>query len=159
MQIAFVGTNSKDIFSRLIKWFTKSMWTHCMLVLDDTIDGDKIVIEASAKRGIQMTLLSKFSGRPIEIYQDSLDLWHINSIKPYIGNNYGYLQLIGIALVKIFKLKKNPFSKDQVCSELVLQWLLHSPYSSKFKHLDLNLTSPEDLYKIISKDSDFKLLV
>ena len=156
MKIAFVGTNSTNIFPKLIKWFTKSQWTHVMLVLDETRDGDSIVIEASAKHGISITLLSKFNGRPMELFQDKLDIWSIDSIKSYIGNTYGYLQLFGIALVKIFKLKKNPFSKDEVCSELVLGWLLSTPYSSKFKDLDKNITSPEDLYRIIKQDPNFE---
>ena len=109
MKIAFVGTNSTNIVSRLIKWFTNSNWTHAMLILDDTIDGDAIVIEASASHGIQLSLLSKFKNRPMEVFQDKNDIWDINPIKRYIGNNYGYLQLLGVALVKLFKLEKNPF--------------------------------------------------
>ena len=40
--------------------------------------------------------------------------------------DYGYLQILGIALVKLFRLKKNPLSRGrrrQVCSEVVLGYL------------------------------------
>lgn len=42
------------------------------------------------------------------------------------GLNYGIMQIFGILLVKIFKLKKNPLSqgrKSQVCSEVVGRFL------------------------------------
>lgn len=42
------------------------------------------------------------------------------------GVNYGYKQIFGILLVKLFRLKKNPLSegrKSQVCSEIVGRFL------------------------------------
>lgn len=154
MKIAFV-TSADNLLSKLIKWFTKSQWTHVMLILDDTVDGDSIIIEASALHGICLNLLSKYANRKLEIYKDIQDIWDINAIKSYIGQNYGYLQLLGIGLVKIFKLKHNPFGKSEVCSELVLHWLLTTPYSSEFKDLDPNIVSPEDIYRILCKSSNF----
>lgn len=156
MKIAFVGTNSDSFFSKAIKWFTKSKWTHAMLVLDDTLDGDAIIVEASGRHGVILNLMSKFQHRPMEIFKDKQDIWDINSIKPYLGDSYGYLQIFGIALVKIFKLKKNPFDSGEVCSELVLNWLLASPYKSQFSGLNKNLASPEDLYQIIKQSADFE---
>ena len=157
MKIAFVASTD-NLLSKLIKWFTKSQWTHVMLILDDTVDGDSVIVEASALHGLALNLLSKYARRKLEIFQDKQDIWDINSIKVYIGNNYGYLQLLGIGLAKIFKLNKNPFSSNKICSELVLEWLLQTNYVNEFQYLDPNLVSPEDLYNIISKSSNFKLI-
>lgn len=156
MKIAFTSSNS--IVAKAIKWFTNSKWSHAMLILDDTIDGDSIVVEASPKHGIQLSLLSKSSNHPIEVFQDVQDIWDINPIKASIGHNYGYLQILGFVLARAFSLKHNPFGKNEVCSELVLEWLLHTPYINEFKHLDPNLVSPQDLYEIISKSDSFKRL-
>lgn len=43
-----------------------------------------------------------------------------------LGTDYGYLQLVGIGLHRLFRLRKNPFSDgktSQVCSELVFYFL------------------------------------
>jgi len=62
------------------------------------------------------------------------------------GVNYGYKQIFGILLVKVFGLKKNPLSqgrKSQVCSEVVgrfLQEILNVGHS-----LNLDTAGPKDI--------------
>jgi len=158
MKLMFCKNDNKSLFDKLVLYFTKSKFSHAALIIDDTIDGDAIVVEATARHGIGFNLLSHFSHREVEIYEDVNGIRDINALKPYIGHNYGYLQLLGIALVKIFKLKKNPFPDNEVCSELVLDWLLASQYSDEFKHLDPDTVSPGDLYDIVSKSPNFRKL-
>lgn len=67
------------------------------------------------------------------------------------GSNYGYLQNLGILIVKFasfFNIKiNNPFKKGWNCSELVL-YMLNQIYND-FKHLDKNIVTPKDLYKAL----------
>lgn len=83
------------------------------------------------------------------------DLW--DKIKRYdlhepAGENYGMLQNVGIALVgflRIFGIRAtNPFKSGWNCSEFVLKILKDIDYN-KYKHLDGNLVTPKDLYKIL----------
>ena len=65
--------------------------------------------------------------------------------------DYGYTQLFGILLVRLFGLKKNPLSqgrKSQVCSEIVgrfIQEILGFGYE-----LDLDVSGPRDIHKTLS---------
>jgi hypothetical protein len=66
------------------------------------------------------------------------------------GEKYGMLQAIGMAVSRIFRLKKNYFSQKNsfVCSEIVLICLEEMGYRTKY---DLELVSPKDIYYFLSK--------
>lgn len=153
MKIAFVSSSGWT--SRLIQWFTDSRWSHAMLVLDQTLDGDHLVLEA-VMSGVRVNFLSNFQPKELEIYDTITEDWNCNSVKQYIGSKYGKLQIIGFVIAKLFGLKNNPIGQGIICSELVLLYLINSPFSTEFKDLELNKTSPEDLYEIIIKSSSFK---
>lgn len=126
-----------------------------MLVLDQTLDGDHLVLEA-VMSGVRVNFLSNFTPKELEIYTTIPDDWNINSVKQYIGTKYGKLQIVGYTIAKIFGLKHNPIGQGIICSELVLLYLITSPLSNEFKKLQLNKTSPQDLYQIISQNPNFK---
>lgn len=74
------------------------------------------------------------------------------------GINYGFKQLVGIGLVKLFRLKKNPFSdgrKSQVCSEIVGRFL--QEIVGVGEQLRLDTASPKDIQLLLdSKPSVFR---
>lgn len=156
MQIAFVSSSGWQ--SNLIRYFTKSKWSHVMLVLDHTLDGDHLVLEAKRTTGVHLNFLSNFEPKELEIYDTVVEDWDINSVKQYIGTRYGTMQAIGYGIAKIFGLKNNPVGQGIICSELVLMYLINSRYASEFTHLQLNKTSPQDLYAIILSSPSFKKL-
>lgn len=159
MKIAFTYPKNNGLVSRLISWVTKSKWSHVLLIVDDALDDDPIILESSAYGGVKLNILSKYSDSyNFEIYETIDDHWDINMLRPYIGSKYGYFQILGFALSKLFGLKKNPFGQGVICSEFVLLYLINSPYKMDFHMLQLNKTSPEDLYRIISKSPNFKLI-
>lgn len=127
-----------------------------MLILDDTLDGDKLVLESTLSGGVKLSLLSNFKPEELEIYETTPEHWNIDAVKKYLGTRYGVFQIIGFIIAKTFGLKNNPIGQGVICSELVLMYLLNSPFSNDFKHLRLNKTSPEDLYEIIVKSLSFK---
>ena len=65
--------------------------------------------------------------------------------------DYGYTQLLGILLVRVFGLSKNPLSqgrKSQVCSEIVgrfLQEILGIGHN-----LDLDVAGPKDIFETLT---------
>lgn len=151
MKIAFI--TSDKLLSRLIRWFTNSKWSHCLLILDDTLWQDAIIFEASLF-GVRINFWSTYKDYKSEIYTIRRPA-SPKCLYKFIGKNYGYLQLVGDALVKIFRLKSNPFTADYVCSEIVLRFLKENDFK-EFANLDANLASPEDLYKIIQNNENFR---
>ena len=73
------------------------------------------------------------------------------------GVSYGFKQILGIGLVKLFNLKKNPLSegrKSQVCSEVVgrfLQEILNIGHE-----LDLDVASPKDIQEALKERYDYQ---
>lgn len=155
MKIVFSTSRNPNFFSRAIKWYTKSKWSHVFLKLDDKIQKDGLIIESAGHGGVHIDVFSKHKDKILEVYQLKNDYNDIRCLYPYIGDNYGYLQIIGYPIAKLLNLKKNPFGGGYVCSELVLRWLSKSPLSKEFEHLTYNETTPQDLYEIISKSDSF----
>jgi len=152
MKIAFIS--SQGGFSSIIRWITKSKWSHVLIILDDELEGDALTFEASALRGVRLNLWSESSYHPHEIYE----VLQPTSPKPlykYFGSNYGYLQILGFGVAKVLKLKHNPFTKDYVCSELALRFLLDNNVQG-LESLEPNLATPEDLYENLVKNPNFK---
>lgn len=150
MKIAF--TTSPNWFSRAIRWFTKSQWSHCLLILDDSLWEDALIFEASAW-GVRISLWSKYESHAHEVYSINRPCTS-KVLYKFLGAKYGYLQIFGDALAKTFKLKHNPFTKDYVCSEIVLRFLKENGFN-EFDVLDPNLASPEDLRKILLYSNNF----
>ena len=72
----------------------------------------------------------------------------------YAGLKYGKKQILGIALVSVFNLKKNPFAdgmRSQVCSELVGRFLEEVlKIDTKF---DLDIAGPKEINLILSEEA------
>lgn len=68
------------------------------------------------------------------------------------GLPYGVLEILGIVLAGIFKLKKNVFAnKDKyICSEWVAEQLTYLGYTFD---KELDLIKPSDVYKVLSNSS------
>ncbi len=116
---------------------------------------DSVIAEASFYGGVKLNLLSKYSDH-VDIYNmEIIDLGDIETLESNdilisrIGDKYGYAQIFGEILAKIFRLEKNPITKDEVCSEYVALVLQKSKLSKEFEDIDVNKVSPEDLYRKI----------
>lgn len=154
MKIAF--TRSNGLGAKLIRWFTKSEWSHCLIVLDDDVEGESLCLESSLSGGVKLSLWSKHKQYTKKVYTIKKRT-SIKPLYPYIGRNYGYLQILGYPIAKLFKLKENPFKKDFVCSEIVLRFLLKNKFQ-EFAVLNPDIATPEDIHKLISKSSNFQLI-
>ena len=76
----------------------------------------------------------------------------IATLMPYAGVRYGVLQIVGIALARILKLKRNPLgdgNRTLVCSELaalVLEKVYHVDIPT-----DLDVIGPRELQEFLDK--------
>lgn len=150
MKIAFTF-NKKNIFSKIIAYFTKSQWSHCFMLISALYDST-VIAEASFHGGVKLNLLSQYQDSNI-YNMEIIDVGDIETdeskriLISKIGDAYGYAQILGDLIAKIFRLKKNPFTSDEVCSEYVWLILKSSTIKDKFIDMDPNTVSPEDLYK------------
>lgn len=64
------------------------------------------------------------------------------------GTEYGYMQNLGIALARTFKMKSNPFQTGKNCSEVVGDVLKLEGYVLPCND---NLVTPKDIYAMLAK--------
>jgi len=157
MKIGFSAPSSWNPLSWLIEKVTGSKWSHCFIVLDQSFGTDTLIIEESMLGGVKVNVLSEYqTGHKLELYEiKSISLPDQTSLQQYLGEPYGYLDMLGMAIAKIFRLKHNPINKDMVCSQLVLKFLMATPLSNEFKSIDYSRATPEDLYEVIIKSPSF----
>lgn len=163
--IGFCG--SKSWISKIIRWFTKSRWSHTFIIWKIIKDEDRVyilVIEAG-EFIVHIVPFSKYlSG---DFYFEIYDITPITikenegiaeeKLLSKIGRLYGWLQLIGFGIVILlrkwfgWKLKRNIWKKGKICSEVVAEYLIDRGVDkeSLCQSKDINLISPEDIYKFI----------
>lgn len=161
MERIFIGFNKRhsSLFSKLIRFFSKSGWSHVFFVLDTKFDKDYLTAEACFHGGVKFDLFSKYtkdSNVECEVYE----LLNVKpedikaALKPFIGVHYGIGQIVGFLIAKLFRLKRNPITKGVVCSEFVLIGLREAFYND-FKHLDADTVKPEDIYLLVKNSTNF----
>lgn len=160
---AIAFSSKQDSFiSKAIRKFTNSMWSHTFVVWRD-VDGEWLCIEANDFE-LAISPLKKFFDKSYNVVFFEPDVGidrRIFAIKRVlslddkrirIGATYGYLQLIGFAIVLLLRKlgirrRSNIFTQGVICSEFVA-WYLSMIGLAQDLFLDksLDLISPEDIY-------------
>lgn len=160
--IEFTRPKSKPLplFSWAIRLVENTEYSHVRLRWE-TSWGTQAVYEASGTSvkflgdlAIQQnpaTLLHSFKVTLDDIqYRRLLKLCMDNA-----GLDYGYLQILGMLLVKLFFLKRNPLSrgrKSQVCSEIVGRFL--QEILKIGNNLELDIAGPKDIYSVLEENTN-----
>lgn len=143
------------IFSKLIKWFEGTEYSHTYLKWYSE-SYDKWIVYHSAGFGVHF-LGERQADKKLDIVKE-YELEITPAIKrdivgyciEWAGTPYGLLTVLGIFLKRTFKLKKNPFkdgTDTQFCSEVVARVLA--------AHLDIKLFKSPDEFGI----RDLELLI
>jgi len=123
--IGFLYPDLRSIFSTLICYFSKGVYTHTFFIY--SIDKKITIAESRFPKGIILDDLKKFKGRNIDFYEvKGLTKTQLNEIKKWfklnIGKPYDVLYLMTYPLKKLFHLQlKSCFT----CNEAVyyaLKW-------------------------------------
>ncbi len=158
--IAFSYPKKLGFYSRAVRWFTNSKWSHCFYVAPPYM-GELMVIETDLK--IQVVPFHKEyvvkNADAFEVYTPSMAsmddryLACSKAFKETAGQTYGFLSILWFALKMLFRAgwKDNFFTDGVICSELLLIYLknLGGPYADAFSHLTVNETSPQDIYEVV----------
>ena len=160
MKIAFTYKEG-NLFSKGVSAATDSKWSHCFLIVKELGD-DYIIMESNFIGGVKIGLLSKYIDNPkvrYEIFEVDTEHTCLDCITPYLGTNYGYLQILGyLFFIKLLRRKINPCVDGLWCSELVLLGLLDTELHDLFSGFNRNRVTPKDIYKIASVNNKFKLV-
>lgn len=157
--IGFSG--SQTTIGKLIKWFTKSSWSHCF-VMTGNMCRIPFLVEATFPR---------LRAAPLNFYQSKkqrFELWDLRGVDEetkrlalvklfgLIGTKYGTGQLVSASIPVLLKklgIKVgNPVGAGTVCSEFDMLFLLELGFD--LSHLKKNKVTPQDIYDVISKHKD-----
>lgn len=114
------------VFATLIKWVESRPYDHAYVRFPEPMDGEYMIFQAS-KEMVNLYSADIFASINDSIKEYTItctdeqyvELW--NYIKKSVGLPYSLKEDFGILLMKIFKLKKNPYGTGgsaQFCSEL-----------------------------------------
>jgi hypothetical protein len=148
---------SKSWVSKVIRWFTRSDWSHTFIVIGE-IEGVVLISEADW-RGVQVARLDKYVGKckvqiwepPYGVATQQMVADAVRESLRRIESRYGFLQLVGfipVILARRFLGMKipNPAKGGTICSEHCLRHLriLHpmGPWAS----MNRDAASPEDIH-------------
>jgi hypothetical protein len=161
-------TQQRNWFSRLIRWFTASEWSHVFLVLPpDPVSGRREILEANVN-GIYKTFLDKYHKPGVRyiLFQPETTKARVDealtACLKLVGRSYGFLQYLGyvpmILLRRLGLNVNNPISAGRVCSELALRYcqLLH--LDERFDALDRDSVLPQELIDLIDGNPHFVLI-
>lgn len=160
-------TKRRNFISRVIRWFTRSKWSHTYVIRQN--EPDILVLEAGMFQ-VQIVPITKYQSRKyanVYFQPDGFSQADITcglmKAGEKIETHYGWLQLLGFIPVimakRLFGMKiSNPSKGGVVCSELVLQYLRGLDPAGPWGTLDKNTVSSEDLYEVLSKHAKFKLV-
>lgn len=145
--------------SKLIRWYTKRDFSHTYFKYKDSTFTDHTIFHAVGK-GLSYvsetnflkhnTVVREFTMLvPDELFHLILNICHQKS-----GQDYGYLQNLGILIVELLskvgiKLKENIINDGVNCSELMCYLLteVHGKWIKK----DADLVTPADVYDFLVK--------
>lgn len=154
-------------FSRTKKWFAPLSWlirlventpySHVYLRWHSVGAGTNIIYEAAGSYlRFQAGPIFKSKNKIIKEFEFQITKDEYKQLLKFCmgqaGTDYGILQLFGMAAVRLFGLKANPFSqgrKSQVCSEMVGYFL--EDVLKKDTGLNLDIQGPKAIYNYLDK--------
>lgn len=139
------------LFSWIIRAVQGTKYSHVRLRWENSV-GTMVVYEASGSSVKFLGPLAQENNKVAVVKTFKIDISRqryrelVKLCMENAGIDYGIKQVIGIGLVKLLKLKKNPFSdgrKSQVCSEIVGRFL--EDVMNWDTGLDLDTAGPKEL--------------
>lgn len=152
-----------------VRFFTRSKWSHTFIVANPylerptALEADlKVQLVDFEKEYIHKKADSWIVYEPIKASKEEKAHAAADTFRYYNGETYGFLQIpwfmfrAFLKWIGIGKTANNWFPGGVICSELVLYYLkaLNEEYAQAFAHLDLDETSPQDIYSVVSSRLD-----
>lgn len=143
------------IFSWLIRFFQKTPYSH-VYVRWHSMGADVDVCYEASGNEVKFICKDVFDQRVNPTHEYAIEITReqykklLRFCMSNAGKKYGVKQVLGILLVTLFKLRKNPFSDGRsswVCSELAGKAL--EDVLDKDTGLDLDIAGPKEIDKFL----------
>lgn len=142
------------IGSDLIRWFMKRDFSHTYFKFKENLYEDHTICHATGK-GVNYMSETTFleHNEPVAEFEleisDSLFDELLQDCHKFAGANYGYLQNVGILIVRVaakigIKMNKNPLNDGINCSEW--GYYILEEIDGEWIHIDPNLVAPDQVY-------------
>lgn len=152
MIVGFSRPKKWKLFSAVVKWYLKTPYSHVYMKFYSK-SLDRWIVYEAVGNGVRfigqklfdetVDIIKEFEIDISDEKQKELLVWCVDNS----GVKYGCLQLIGIFIANILKLKRNPFKSGKICSELIAE-AIENAGIYKFKK-DLNLVTPKEIYNLL----------
>lgn len=149
-------SKNHKIGSYLIRCYLDSNFSHTFFRFKDDSFEDSMVFHAVGK-GLTFISETNFLKENVRVDEFKLDISEElyielrNACNKHAGLHYGYLQNIGLVLMKIFCLNNNPLNDGINCSEWVAYCLEEIfPEDWDSSKMDFNNVSPTDIHDYLS---------
>ena len=166
--IAFSHPVKLGFYSRAVRFFTRSRWSHCFFMPHNYL-GKTVVMEADLCVQIvpfQKEYVEKKSDcyeifRPIKASKLEIISASEKCFNLVAGTQYGFIDIPWHALKAIagwigIKLENNPIETGTICNDVLYCYLdhLNAEYKESIKHLKMNDTNPQEIYDIVINRPD-----
>lgn len=139
----------------LIRWYMGTPYSHVYMKFDARAYDRSLVYEAVGE-GVRFVGMNNWQRDHEEVASFDIQISD-ESYKKLMqfcidnsGLKYGYFQNIGILVADLFKLKKNPLTDGDNCSEAIGQVLSLEGYKID---KDFNLLTPKDIFLILNNQT------
>lgn len=160
LKIGFSKSKSDAIFSVLLQKYMNRNYSHVFVLYNtEKLMGDDSIYHSSLSSGIGFMSKSIFQedNEIVQMYEIQISDEVYFEIRKQLfsvcGRKYGFLQNIGIAIVDLLGnigiRIKNPFVKDQNCSELLFRHVISVAYPEYKNDYDPNTVTPADIEFIL----------
>lgn len=146
--VGFSKPKKFSVVSQMIQWFQGTNFSHVYLEFELPGMGVNLIFHATSRR-VHFTPSSKFHDKNTSVHRFHLDTPKsvrrrlIGTCLHKLDIRYGFMQIFGILLSKLFNLQQNPFKHGYICSELVSEVLKEKGIHFK---KNINLLTPKDVY-------------
>lgn len=167
-----VSNSKKEFTARIIRFFTRSKWSHSFVTIPDLLD-TPMAMEAAGS-GVSICSFNKHyrdnDGQAYKVYRFQGDASAIDaslrSLLTELQTGYGYLELPWFAWRSIcryfgkdIKAKDNWSQAGTICSELVAQYITNAGYSDFFSQFGKGSVNAQDIYEILESNPEtFELI-
>jgi hypothetical protein len=163
LKVGFSRSADNKIFSVILQKYLKTDISHTFVMFDTARHmGDDSIYHSSIGSGIGFVAKHVFEeeNEIVRVYEIELKEEVYVKVRKELfyncGRKYGFWQNIGIAIVdfakQVFGVKiKNPFRKDQNCSELIHRDVIQIVYPEIAKDYDPDTISPKQVEDIMKK--------
>lgn len=149
------STKKFAIGSLLIRWYMGAPYSHVYLKFKSS-SLDRVLIYEAVGAGVRFIGANRWASHAEEVSSFNIEISDENYTKlmqfcvDNAGIEYGFFQNLGILFANLCKLKKNPLTDGNNCSEAIGEILELEGYKI---NKDLNLLTPKDIHLILDNKS------